>query len=330
LMLWGNRHQLLEPGVEAQLGFLYAGYNRDVWWFEMLDMAHKLFLCAMIGFFSWDWQLPSGMVVITVYTMTILLLKPYLRKGDDRLVLLGQVELYLYLLAGYMFHSEISLDYTTDTTLSVFLILLTLGFFLFVVIQSYTVLRKMCHNWRESRRAKRRKQEEERFPTKELVPNRPHEDSDSEGPERETGPEGDEPEQQMSAEMYSNTPRNPQTPPANRTPRVAEQTPRSVPEGGAQVDLPDGDDEDEEDGHSQGPAFHEPEPEPAPRADMDMEESEHEPNEEREDSAGKDEEPKDDDDDKDDGAALRIVWPDEEQAGAGSKDNPPSLEPARD
>jgi hypothetical protein len=41
--LYLNRLELTTPNVKAQLGFLYDGYHLEFWWFEMVDMFHKLF-----------------------------------------------------------------------------------------------------------------------------------------------------------------------------------------------------------------------------------------------------------------------------------------------
>lgn len=68
------RHRFEQPDIQVQLGFLYEGeiaisgldrdlpsvscplfapaaYAREVWWFEMADMANKLALTSLIAFF---------------------------------------------------------------------------------------------------------------------------------------------------------------------------------------------------------------------------------------------------------------------------------------
>lgn len=96
------------PETRAELGFLYDGYATDTWWFELVDMAHKLCLTSLLGFFPTDLQLPGesmirapsnpsqcvttvGMCITCLYTVIILVRKPYYRKGDDRLHLFAQV-----------------------------------------------------------------------------------------------------------------------------------------------------------------------------------------------------------------------------------------------
>lgn len=108
---------MTHPDIRVALGFLYDAYTAKLWWFEIVDMANKLFLVSIVGFFPPDWQLGLAMVrPVTVtclhgvttppqawtvgYLMVLLLAKPYVRKGDDRLHLLVQLEIYLFLLAG--------------------------------------------------------------------------------------------------------------------------------------------------------------------------------------------------------------------------------------
>ena len=60
-MLYRYRLRLDEPGIRAQLGFLYDGYFRDVWFFEMLDMLHKLCLTSLVVFLPYSGQMPFAM-----------------------------------------------------------------------------------------------------------------------------------------------------------------------------------------------------------------------------------------------------------------------------
>jgi hypothetical protein len=54
-------------------------------------MANKLALTSLLAFFPIEWQMPLGMVVIVCYMMAVLLLQPYVRRGDDRLLQLGNL-----------------------------------------------------------------------------------------------------------------------------------------------------------------------------------------------------------------------------------------------
>ena len=41
---------------------LCAAYERRLWWFEMLDFAHKLLLVAILAFLPQNAQMAVGMV----------------------------------------------------------------------------------------------------------------------------------------------------------------------------------------------------------------------------------------------------------------------------
>ena len=59
-LLLKNKKSLQVKRIKAQLGFLYAGYRAEAWWFEMADCGHKLFLTSILAFFDRDYQIPIG------------------------------------------------------------------------------------------------------------------------------------------------------------------------------------------------------------------------------------------------------------------------------
>jgi len=144
-LLYVNRHQLTEPKVRLQLGFLYDGYSIDMWWFEMVDMLHKLLLTGVLAFVPVDAAVPMALVFTICYTIIILVKRPYLRKGDDRLHLLGQTELYLLILSAFVLDHYDRLDDTSDALLSALLIVITIGFFFTFIFQLTRALHKFIH-----------------------------------------------------------------------------------------------------------------------------------------------------------------------------------------
>lgn len=100
MQLFRYRDRLQEVGVRCSLGLLYDAYEHNTWWFELVDMAHKLTMCCLIVFFPKTAQLQVAMFVVVSYTLVILWKAPYIRKGDDKLHLLSQAELFLLILAG--------------------------------------------------------------------------------------------------------------------------------------------------------------------------------------------------------------------------------------
>jgi uncharacterized membrane protein len=158
-MLWRYRHRLEEIGTRAQLGFLYDAYTRDMWWFEMLDVAHKLCVTCVIAFLPYAWQMPIGMVFVIAYTAVILVGKPYLRKSDDRLHLVSQVEILLLLMSGNVFNREVVPDDLMSVVLSVVLIAAVLVFFLFFLVQAIQAGLKLISSFRKERAAQKLKLE---------------------------------------------------------------------------------------------------------------------------------------------------------------------------
>jgi len=120
------------------LGLLYYGYFPDLWWFELVDMLHKLTQVALIDFFPTPaTQLGAGMVVAATYLMIILVLRPYTRASDDRLHIFALNTLMLLFLSAYVFRLDRKWDPVVDVLLSIVFILLTalfLGFLLYQII----------------------------------------------------------------------------------------------------------------------------------------------------------------------------------------------------
>ena len=145
-LLRTNRNQLHDKRIQAQLGFLYAGYTAECWWFELADTVHKLFVTSILAFFPRVAQLPIGMVAVILYTCLILVRNPYLRKSDDTFHLICQIEIFLLLIVGYIFASlPLGSAYSgsDDALISAALIGITMLVFLGFL---FTVI-KLSHGW---------------------------------------------------------------------------------------------------------------------------------------------------------------------------------------
>lgn len=148
-----NYKHLADDVIRAQLGFLYDGYRRNTWWFEMLDMAHKLFLTSFVAFFDQSSQISVGMSVVILYLLILLLLNPYLRKDDDVLHLFAQIEIFLLLLAGHVFYNmPVGGFYASDDAImSVALIGICFGLLLGFLYLSFIAVRSFISNWLKER-----------------------------------------------------------------------------------------------------------------------------------------------------------------------------------
>lgn len=71
-----------------------------MWYFELFDMGNKLMLTSLLAFVPPLAQLPFGVAFAVFFLLVLLLLRPYIRKGDDRLHLFAQTEIFIILLAG--------------------------------------------------------------------------------------------------------------------------------------------------------------------------------------------------------------------------------------
>jgi len=93
----------------------------------------------------------------------ILIAKPYLRKSDDRLHLIAQTEILLYLIAGHVFaHSPVLPGGTFDNFMSFVLIVMMLTFLAFVLLQGLQAAKKLYHD-RKYRKKIVKKDEQDRF-----------------------------------------------------------------------------------------------------------------------------------------------------------------------
>jgi hypothetical protein len=138
------RHKLKKPNVKAQFGFLYLGFFTQYWWFEFIDMFHKLIQTSLLAFLPKVWQLRGGLAVTVFYMLCILIVRPYLRKGDDRLHLLAQTEIFLFFLSAYIFNLDSEFDPVLDVFLTVTFICLVCGFFGFLIPQILTIVIKQA------------------------------------------------------------------------------------------------------------------------------------------------------------------------------------------
>lgn len=158
-----NRDELQEDRVKAQIGFLYGGYRNDVWWFEIADSIHKLFLTSVLAFFPRDSQLPVGMSAAIVYLMILLRINPYIRKTNDGLHMMAQIEIFLLLMAGNVIYNQDTdeLAAKEDLYISLVLIFITCLFIFLFVWQGgiflTRVLKRWYKEWKEERSQKQAK-----------------------------------------------------------------------------------------------------------------------------------------------------------------------------
>lgn len=134
LIMRSVRHEMGDPGTIVMLGFLYEAYVNSAWYWELIDLLHKLVLTSIVVFVSSQARMACNMAIITVYLIALLLVSPYVRKGDDRFHQLVQVNLYCLALCGHIlnatdnpYNSTLASADTLDKLLSALLICITIG-----------------------------------------------------------------------------------------------------------------------------------------------------------------------------------------------------------
>jgi hypothetical protein len=155
-ILYKNRVKLYTKKKILAYGFLYAAYEPAAWWFESCDMFNKLTLSAMVAFFPLEWQMTIALMWTCFYLCLCLIIKPFIRKGDDRLLLLVEVEIMMLLVTGYILknNSDGELDDLTDTTMSILLITMSCLIMVLFVWMTINNIRKMVKECRKSDKSK--------------------------------------------------------------------------------------------------------------------------------------------------------------------------------
>jgi hypothetical protein len=157
-LMYSNRDNLYEAITAAKLGFLYGAYQNSNWWFEMVDMLHKVIVTSILAFFPRNFQIPMGMGFVGAYLIIILINKPYVRDLDDLLHILVQVEIMLLLHCAWIFHNaDSAFNARDDLVLSITLIILCI----FVLVVFLALAGLVC-NTRCRRKLQKRRDAKER------------------------------------------------------------------------------------------------------------------------------------------------------------------------
>jgi len=100
----------------------------------------------------------------------ILIGGPYIRRHDDMLHIIAQVELFLLILAGhFLFTSQrYGLDYATDLAMSIIMVMVIISLVLFFVIRSFLLARHLW--WGHQRRKLKRLMERQDLEEKNVTP----------------------------------------------------------------------------------------------------------------------------------------------------------------
>jgi hypothetical protein len=124
----------LQPVLRYRIGLLYDPYTEDMWFFEELDLIHKLALTGLIRYFPQNAQLNVGMAVTIAYFLVLLVASPYVHTNNQQLHLVAQIDLFLFMLAGSVFLAGEVPTPAEDTLMSLCLLIsgaIFLGIFVY-------------------------------------------------------------------------------------------------------------------------------------------------------------------------------------------------------
>jgi hypothetical protein len=102
---WAHKQREHDPSIQ-HLGFLWGGYRPKLWWFEVFEMMRKFLMTGApillnLAFGASEYlSVAYGMLVTVLTTAVYALGDPYLNKVDALLLLPGQFEVFLSLVAG--------------------------------------------------------------------------------------------------------------------------------------------------------------------------------------------------------------------------------------
>ncbi|KAG6592790.1 uncharacterized protein IUM83_16126 [Phytophthora cinnamomi] len=99
-----KRKNLTDSTVQARLGFIYAEYSIEYWWFEVVDLSRKLFLSGVIIFVE-NGSVEQVLLAIAVCLVTmwfLLYFQPYEGYSDNLMASVSQLQLFFTLWLGVM------------------------------------------------------------------------------------------------------------------------------------------------------------------------------------------------------------------------------------
>lgn len=151
LFLFFHRRRLDELEMRLKLGFLVDAYHRSTWWFELVWSVNKMFCVSLVAFFPTDIQIQVAMVWLMCFVICLLLTRPYIRKGEDRLALLCMLEVILLLMfCLVLVQYNGVIDAATDWVMSIGMIIMVCGALLAALTIAAKNIYKIVRRWRFS------------------------------------------------------------------------------------------------------------------------------------------------------------------------------------
>jgi len=112
-----------------------------------------------LAFVDYWYQMSVGMVFVAGYLIIILVLKPYISKGDDRLHIFAQTEILLLIMAGLIYQYASGPDAVMDVVMSIVLIGAVCFLLFYFLLQAWQAMYKI-YKVQKRKRDKRRQANE--------------------------------------------------------------------------------------------------------------------------------------------------------------------------
>ncbi len=102
-------HNMFHHKTIERLGFVYAAYRPDTWWFEMVELMRKMVMNGLISIILPDspTQIIIGIACAFGFMSHMLSVRPYKCESDHRLAFLCQLQIVVTLLAGLVLRERI-------------------------------------------------------------------------------------------------------------------------------------------------------------------------------------------------------------------------------
>lgn len=128
-----NKELLEDKEIEYKYGFMYMGYNDDMWWFEILELTRKTMLSACIIYLE---ESPTRIIISTflclMYLLYITYKQPLKDNNDSFLSILSGTELVLISYCGLILEMKIHIQDKYDS--------IAFNIFLFMVYTTIIIL----------------------------------------------------------------------------------------------------------------------------------------------------------------------------------------------
>ncbi|OQR99767.1 hypothetical protein ACHHYP_04479 [Achlya hypogyna] len=144
LVKFMKKRNLQNPSVVAGVGFIYAAYKDEFWFFEIIDLIRKLLMNGVIVFMGQGSinQVVIGLIIIFAYMSILLAVQPYKERSNNVVSSVAQMQLFVTLFAGLLIRMNVGNAQSLNLT-QVSIVIIVTNCFTIGVIAIGVVLEKI-------------------------------------------------------------------------------------------------------------------------------------------------------------------------------------------